>query len=160
MKIYELNIHGTKVEVKKAVYEGYRRSYWTEKKREQRNARCVNANGIRCRKNCTDCPYYLAGERMRGIPMQYDTITEFCADTSEKSVAEQAFDKIRNEMLHAAIDDLDESSQLICHYIMMGESERSTAKALGVSLSTLQYRKKKLLAELREIMSPYYWDSE
>ena len=55
-KQYYLDIEGEQVAVSKEVYLAYMQPVWREQKRVERQKRCIDENGRRCMKDCSQCP--------------------------------------------------------------------------------------------------------
>lgn len=55
-KQYYLDIEGEQVAVSKEVYLAYMQPVWREQKRQERQKRCIDENGRRCMRDCSQCP--------------------------------------------------------------------------------------------------------
>jgi DNA-directed RNA polymerase specialized sigma subunit len=58
--------------------------------------------------------------------------------------------KLLLEELFQALEELDYDSRRICEFIKQGKTEREIAAEFNVRQSTLNYRKKEIMSELRE----------
>ena len=65
-------------------------------------------------------------------------------------VADIVANKQLLKQLLRLLDEMDPDSRRICELLGQGASEREIAAAFGIRQSTLNYRKNKILAQLRE----------
>lgn len=122
-----------------------------EVKRQQRQDKCRVERGSRCTRKCEECEYYLLGGVPQGNVIYYDNEDAGIEPESSTDVEGIVCDAELLEELAEALDELDPDSRKICEFIGVGLSERAIAKEMGVKRqSTLNYRKKKVLAQLRE----------
>ncbi len=146
-KEYYIEIEGQEISVSEEVYRAYKRPVWTEHKRKERSKRCIGKNGIRCTGDCSKCD-----KQRIGSILSLDAFEEDGFELSDPSPepADIVADKLLLEELFKALDELDPDSRRICELIAQGATEREIAAVLGIHQSTLNYRKRKLLAQLRE----------
>jgi len=50
-----VEVDGEMVAVSEEVYQAYKRPLWKERKRKERDLRCLDENGYRCTKDCRLC---------------------------------------------------------------------------------------------------------
>lgn len=166
-KLFNLRLEGEIVELKidKTMFEGMRekstkkeakkimRIYWKDAKRQERETRCLKANGkTRCNENCSKC------SRTRdGQPLSIDWLAEDGMLPQESfSVEAYIEQKELYQALHAAIDMLDEKDRLIILLIFFEEkSERAIESQVGLKQSAINSRKRNALIKLKEILKDF-----
>ncbi|MCD7724950.1 MAG: hypothetical protein LUI12_05275 [Clostridiales bacterium] len=87
----------------------------------------------------------------------YDALVEAGYDSAidGDDPSELAAEMVVVEALCEELKSLTEEKKRLCKMIANKESERSVAKELGIAQTTLNGRKKKLLAELAESLKEY-----
>ena len=138
--------NGREYWVTEEVYKAYMQSQWREEKRLQREKRCRIAKGIRCNQDCSKC------DKIRtGSPVSLDVLNEkeicvqdYSADVEEIVIFNIEFEKIMRIVMQLSPDD-----QMIVKMISYGLSDREMASYLGVTQSTLNYRKNRVLKTIR-----------
>ena len=145
-----IGIDGEQIPVTEDVYRADKRAAWTERKRKEREKRCVISNGRgktkRCTDDCTKCD-----KQRTGSVLSLDKFIEDgfeIADTVD--IADLVADKLLLEELYAALDELDPENRRIVELFSMGKAEREIAKCIGRSQKTVNNRKPKIFAQLRE----------
>ena len=126
-----LYINGEEVPVTEEVYRAFIRPIWREKKRRER-------------------------EKERGTkPLSLDKFlgAGFDIPSDDALVEEIVADKLLLEMLMDALDELTVEERGLIDAIYYDDlSERETARNVGVSQNTVNYRKNKILNKLKKII--------
>lgn len=155
-KQYFIEQDGKQVPVTEEVYRAYKQPLWAEHKRKEREKRCIVSDGKggtkRCDGDCGKC------DRQRtGSVLSLDSFAEdgFEVFDPAQDVAEIVADKLILEELFKALEELDPDSRRICKLISQGASEREIATMFGIRQSTFNYRKNKLMAQLRDRLKNY-----
>jgi len=140
-------VNGEKVPVTEEVYRAYMRPAWAEHKRQERWSRCRKPDGSRCEADCGKCP-----NRRTGGILSLDQSREegFEPQDPTADVADIVANKQLLKQLLRLLDEMDPDSRRICELLGQGASEREIAAVFGIRQSTLNYRKNKILAQLRE----------
>jgi len=149
---FYVTINGQQVPVSEEVYRAYKRPAWAEHKRQERSKRCLGGNGNRCTDDCSKC------DKLRtGSTLSLDAFEDEGYEPSDTAPdpAEIVADKLLLEELFKALDEFDPASRRICKLIAQGATEREIAAILGIRQSTLNYRKRQLLAQLRDRLSDF-----
>lgn len=138
--------------VTKEMYQRLMRDDWNEWKRKERTSRCQisNENGgvKRCDNKCKSCNYLRSGQMI-----SLDELNEkyeFELVDSSPTIIDQINEKERNDALETAISELDSTDKEIIKMFSLGYSEREIAKELQLPRTTISYRKKDIIENLRE----------
>lgn len=109
-------------------------------------------DGIRKLFNSTERKERRDRAKMSQLNVSYETIIEESHfDIIDFNSPEDiVMNNLVLEKLFEIVEELTEEKKRIVNMIAFGEKERTVAKELGVSQTTLNYRKKKLIEELRE----------
>jgi len=151
-KQYFIDINGQQVPVSEEVYRAYKRPAWAEHKRQERGKRCIGENGSRCTGDCSQC------DKLRtGSVLSLDAFEDEGYEPSDAAPdpAEVVAYKLLLEELFKALEELDSDNRRICELIAQGATEREIATVLGIRQSTLNYRKRQLMARLRDRLSDF-----
>ena len=145
-----ITINGEKIYVCKEVYRAYKQPAWAEHKRKEREMRCVISDGRggtkRCEGDCSKCD-----KQRTGSVLSLDKFTEDGFEVADPvDIAELVADKLLFEELYAALEELDPEDRRIMELFSIGLSEREIAADIGRSQKTINNRKPKLFAQLRE----------
>ncbi len=139
------------ISVTEKVYFAYMDPIWIELRNKERRSRCMvstNKHTLkRCTKNCSTCQH-----SRTGTPLSLDQTSE---DGERKIDPPDPRYNADYTLLHIEISKLDPEEQFICECIMYNVTDREAAIEMGVCQSTYNYRKKKLLARLREKLADY-----
>ena len=141
-----IEIDGHQIPVTEEVYRAYKRPLWAEHKRREREKRCRDENGNRCTDDCSKCD-----KQRTGSVLSLDKFTDDgfeIADTVD--LAELVADKLLLEELYAALEELDPVNRRILELFAFGKSEREISAEIGPSQKTINNRKAKLFAQLRD----------
>lgn len=145
-----LKIDGQQIPVTEQVYRADKRPTWAERKRKEREKRCVISNGRDGTKRCTgDCSK--CDKQRTGSVLSLDKFTEEGFEVADPvDLAELVADKLLFEELYAALEELDPDNRRIIELFSIGKSEREIAADIGLSQKAINKRKTKLFAQLRE----------
>lgn len=128
------------------------RLYWKDSKKQERETRCLNANGTRCMKNCSHCP-----KKREGLTLSVEQMREDGQLPMDSFLIEEYVEKKElHQALYAAINTLEEIDQQII-LLIFGEklSERETGKIVGLSQKGVYYRKDKAIRLLKESLKDF-----
>ena len=150
-----LKIDGQQIPVTEEVYRTDKRQKWAERKRKEREKRCVISNGRggtkRCTADCSQCD-----KQRTGSVLSLDKFTEDGFEVAESvDIAELMADKLLFEELYAALEELDPDNRRIMELFSIGKSEREIASDIGLSQKAINKRKTKLFAQLRERLKDF-----
>lgn len=144
-------VYFSEVESKK-VYDEYMRSVWREEKALEREDRCMVSNGkgkiVRCTGNCASCEH-----RNENSMLSIETAEENGSLNIEDKNARPDAIAEDVELLKALwerIDELCDEDQTIIKMFGEGFTESKIADAIGMSQPAVNYRKKKILKELKK----------
>ena len=144
-------------EVNEAVYRTIMEEVWREEKRQQRAWRCRDGQGIRCNGNCRNCERYLLGEGPIGSDVSLDQLSEEYDYEPEGSAGfeNEVVLKITLDTLVEELSKTIPDAARIVDMIKYEELEKDVAAELGIAKTTLNYRKNKVIAFLREHLKDY-----
>ncbi len=145
-----LKIDGQQITVTEESYRAYKRPAWAERKRIEREKRCVISNGRggtkRCTDDCSKCD-----KQRTGSVLSLDKFTEEGLEAVESvDLTELVADKLLFEELYKALEELDPDNRRIMELFSIGKSEREIAADIGLSQKAINKRKIKLFAQLRD----------
>lgn len=144
-------------EVSEAVYYVIMDEVWREEKRKQRGWRCHDGKGHRCSRNCEECDLYRYGEGPTGSDVSLDQMYEE-SDFEVKGSDSHEDAVILKIVLDSLIEELNgmiPDAARIVDMLKADELEKDVAKELGIAKTTLNYRKKKVIAFLREHLKDF-----
>lgn len=159
-KEYFIPLNGKLISVIKDVYQEYYRPIWRTHYHASKHGQCGCSDWRRCEGDCGLCHYRTAGDLL-SLDAKYESEEGSklsLLDTIEDSAAnieDIVADKYLLQELFRVLDDLDPDSRRICELIKQGKTEREIAAEFNVRQSTLNYRKKKLMSELRERLKDF-----
>jgi DNA-directed RNA polymerase specialized sigma24 family protein len=143
-KKYYITIDGREVEVSEQVYREYKRLLWREHKRKERVSRC-SLGSRRCTDDCKNCQYL-----REGTPLSLDTMFSDGLDVADESCLEDVIElKMKIEALRDALNNLGPADRDIITGFANGESDRKIAERLNRPQTTISYRRKLILKQLR-----------
>lgn len=147
---WHLTIDGQVIEVTEEVYRAYKQPLWAEKKRQEREKRCIISNGkgstIRCTADCSTCK-----EQRTGSVLSLDKFKDDGLDVPGSiNIEDILLDKMLLEELFEALEELDPENRLIIDLFSIGKSEREISANVGLSQKTINKRKAKLFEQLKE----------
>ena len=119
------------VYVSEEVYRAYKQPYWKAKQQERRASRC-KIDGHRCMGDCSQC------DRLRdGAPLSLEQLTE---DGIEVPA-------------YSAMNTLSDQDQKILWMSTDGKSDHAIAAMLGMAQTTVSYRRRAALKNLKKLLS-------
>ena len=144
-------------EVSKPVYYTMMEEVWREEKQKQRAWRCRDGNGIRCAKDCEHCELWKLGEGPNGSDVSLDQLHE---ESDYEPQGSEGFeeDVVLKITVNSLITELSETVPDAARIVKMleyEELEKDVAAELGIAKTTLNYRKNKVIAFLREHLKDY-----
>lgn len=147
---WHLTIEGQVIEVTEEVYRAYKQPLWAERKREEREKRCIISDGKggtkRCTADCSTCK-----EQRTGSVLSLDKFKDEGLDVPGAiNIEDILLDKMLLEELFEALEELDPENRLIIDLFSIGKSEREISANIGLSQKTINKRKAKLFEQLKE----------
>jgi RNA polymerase sigma factor (sigma-70 family) len=145
-----IEIDGEQITVTEEQYRAYKRPLWAEHKRRERESRCRDAAGVRCKKTefeCRNCPNGRSGRTL--------SLEQFADEGFEIPDYSEPLESLMTALIHdeldAALSALEaESYQIIKMLFFEGLTERQTADRIGLSQKGVNKRKHKILEQLRD----------
>lgn len=147
------------------LYRELMRPIWKEEKELQRSKKCAvsNENGklVRCDGNCSACPHAKSGtpisldamEETGGFRSTQDGVhRQQDSATYTASAAEIVENAILLEALWEHIRTLSAENQTIITMFSEGATETEIAQAVGMKQTTVSYRKRQILKNLKKIL--------
>ncbi len=152
---WHLTIEDQVVEVTEEVYRAYKQPLWAERKHEEREKRCIISNGKgktkRCMEDCSTCD-----KQRTGSVLSLDKFSDDGFDVPDSiNIDELVEDKLLLEELFAALDELDPENRRIAELFSMGKTERDISEYIGCAQKTVNNRKIKIFAQLREALKDW-----
>ncbi|MHC1762460.1 MAG: RNA polymerase sigma factor [Negativicutes bacterium] len=146
---------GQQVPVTEEVYHAHKRPAWAERKRKEREKRCVVSNGKGGTKRCADDCHTCKKQRT-GSVLSLDKFTDDGFEVSDNfDLTELIADKLLLKELYAALNELDPENRRIMELFSFDKSEREIADDIGLSQKAINKRKTKLFAQLRERLKEF-----
>ena len=147
---WHLTIEDQVVEVTEEVYRAYKQPLWAERKRQEREKRCIISNGKggikRCTADCSTCQ-----NQRTGSILSLDKFKDDGLDVPGAiNIEDILLDKMLLEELFEALEELDPENRLIIVLFSIGKSEREISANVGLSQKTINKRKAKLFEQLKE----------
>lgn len=160
-------LEGEKIEItqkmidtsKPEVIEIYRKELWKQKKKEQRETRCLNPDGTRCNEKnkcalCEKVQRINIQETCSGIPHSLDEMMEndslmpssHTFISPEEYVIKQEF----HQTLYTAISSLEPQDRKVILLFSEGKTEAEIAFFTGLTQRTVNNHKRKIFKALRE----------
>jgi DNA-directed RNA polymerase specialized sigma24 family protein len=148
-KSYYLPIDGQEIPVTEEVYRAYKQPAWTERKRQEREKRCLISDGKgktkRCMEDCSKCT-----RQRNGSVLSLDKFVEDGYEISDPlDMDELLAERLLLEALAAALNELDPINKRIAELYGEGLSERQIAHEVGLSQKTINNRKASIFNQLR-----------
>ena len=144
-------------EVSRDVYCVIMDEVWREEKKKQRGWRCRDGRGYRCSRNCEECDLYRYGVGPAGSDVSLDQMYEE-SDFEVKGSDSHEDAVILKIVLDTLIEELNgmvPDAERIVDMLKADELEKDVAKELGIAKTTLNYRKNKVVAFLREHLKDF-----
>ena len=146
-KQYYIKVNGQRVEVTEEVYRAYVRPVNASQRADRRNGKCLvkgkRSGLVRCTKDCSQCPYYTAGNKMLGGVLSLDTLgadgyEEQSPADIERDLIEREETALQTAALYKAIGKLNERQQYIVREIFFkGRTQEEVRKDIGISKSSM-----------------------
>lgn len=162
-KHYFIPVNGTPIEVSEEVYRTYYRPIWNTRYHAQHNGECccTKEQLWQCDGVCPGCSFYTAGRKVStSTPIGSEdngvTLEDTLADTAP-SVESVLMEEELLTALYKELERLDPDGKRICKLLLEGKSEREIAKDMGKRQSTINYKKNKVFAILREALKDFYF---
>ena len=132
-KSYYLPVDGQEIPVTEEVYLAYWQPMGAERKRQEREKRCLISDGKgktkRCMEDCSKCL-----EQRMGSVLSLDRFAEDGYEISDSlDMDELVAEKLLLEELSAALNELDPINKRIAELYSEGLSERQIATEVGLS---------------------------
>ena len=160
-------VYFVEIEDEQLYYE-LMRPIWKEEKTLQRSKKCAvgNENGklVRCDGNCAVCPHVKSGtpisldavEETGGFRSTQDGVhRQQDSATYTASAAEIVEDAMLLDALWAHIGELSEENRTIITMFSEGATETEIAQAVGMKQTTVSYRKRQILKNLKKILEDF-----
>ena len=159
-KARKLYVNGVEIEVTEEVYRVIKRNEDREAQRRYRAWRCRDGKGVRCKKRCEECEYYLMGNKPMGSDLSIEQMVDEegkgydIAAPSANVEVEVARRILRADLQKARLSLSDRDRELF-DLLLDEKSEREIASKLGVSNSRAHALKVALFKKLRRLLSAY-----
>lgn len=144
-------------EVSRDVYYVIMEEVWREEKRKQRGWRCHDGNGHRCNRDCEQCDIWRFGKGPNGSTVSLDQMYEESEfePTGSQGHEDAVILKIVLDALIEELGSIIPDAARIVEMIKNEELEKDVAAELGIAKTTLNYRKRKVIAFLREHLKDF-----
>lgn len=158
-KQFYIKVNGQKVPVSEEVYRAYVRPVNARKRAELRNNKCQvrgeRSGLVRCREDCSECPYFIKGNKRRGSVLSLDGLIENgheeAAHTDmERELIEHEENTQQVIALHNAIEQLTERQRKMVHMIFFeGKTQDELAAYYGVKKQAVSNAMQRIYATLK-----------
>ena len=158
-KQFYIRVNGQEVEVTEEVYRAYVRPVSALRRRERRESRCLVKGRryglVRCKADCGKCPYYSAGNKLRGGVLSLDALREAGYDgaseeDTERDLSEREKNSGKTAALHKAIGRLTERQKEMVRMVYFeGKTQEEVAAYYGVSKQAVSNAMQRIYAALR-----------
>lgn len=134
------------------VMREYLRMLWRQEHRERREYRCRDIYGVRCTSNCSECRQICNGK-----PMSLEALAETGMAFADRHCVEEIVNRrLMIEALCVAVESLEPIDRQIIELLFFrGCTQREAAEQLGMSQSSVNRHKKRVLNALRELLADY-----
>lgn len=146
-KQFYIKVNGQKVPVSEEVYRAYVRPITSSQRTARRNSKCLvkgkRSGLVRCKNDCSKCPYYSAGNKLLGGVLSLDVLKddgkeEAATSDIEHDLIEFEENNQRIAALHRAIEKLNERQQYIVREIFFkGKTQEEVRQKIGISKSSM-----------------------
>lgn len=161
-KQFYIKVNGQKVPVSEEVYRAYVRPITSSQRTARRNSKCLvkgkRSGLVRCKNDCSKCPYYSAGNKLLGGVLSLDALKddgkeEAATSDIERDLIEFEENNQRIAALHRAIEKLNERQQYIVREIYFyGKSQKEVCEVLGIDKTSMSKALSRALASLKKIL--------
>ena len=150
-KEYAILIDGELIPVDERVYKAYYQPIWRQFKEAKRRGQCSCQDWRICKGDCAVCPYRTEGKAVSLdlLSEEYDHIPGAKQADLGSDVSASIINRFTIDELKRLIGELDPVYLEYCEALIKGIPEREIAKSMGVSQTTFNYRKLRLLDYLR-----------
>lgn len=146
---FTIEVEKQTVSVTEKVYRAYKGPLWKEHKRQERERRCFLGTH-RCMANCEECPKYRAWKDTYGEPYSIEKMDADGLEIQDDySLEDEVIHRMLNEALHNAVDELPQVDREIIILYANKVGTREIAKKVHMPQSTVSYREKIILKQLR-----------
>ena len=146
---FTIEVEKRKVSVTEEVYRAYKGPLWKEHKRQERERRCFLGTH-RCMANCEECPKYHAWMDTYGDPYSIEKMDADGLEIQDDySLEDEVIHRMLNEALHNAVDELPQVDREIIILYANKVGTREIAKKVHMPQSTVSYREKIIIKQLR-----------
>lgn len=169
IKPFYVNLEGERIKITKEmidksspeVIEIYQQILWKQAKKEQRESRCKEPDGTRCKEKCATCTRIQRidlKDPCNGLPRSLEEMEESgcpmpCSGPfmlpEEYVVKSEQYEELYDAL--ATLDDFNRS--IIEMYYFMGMNERQIGQELGVAQKTVNNHKANSLETMRKILA-------
>ena len=147
-------IDGKQIPVTEEQYKAFYRPIWRVHYHASKHGQCgCSEDWRRCEGDCSLCCYSAAGDTL-SLEKEQEVMGD-CRPDLTADIEDIIMDKLLLQELFQALEELDPDSRRICELIKQGKTEREIAAEFNIRQSTLNYRKKKLMSELRERLKDF-----
>lgn len=164
-KQFYIKVNGQKVPVSEEVYRAYVRPITSSQRAARRNSKClvkgVRSGLVRCKKDCSECPYYSAGNKLLGGVLSLDVLKddgreEAAISDIERDLIECEEDNQRIDALYRAIEHLTEQQKLVIEELFFnGRTQQKVAEQLGISQQAVSNILNRALATLKKNLKKF-----
>lgn len=138
-----------KATIPKEIFDMYRRDNWRESKHKEREKKCRDGKGIRCKDDCSKCSWREMGRPLSLEQLAVDGIEPAGSFLPEEFIIQQE----TYQELHIAISTLDDFDRGIIElYYFEDMAERQIGQELGVVQKTVNNHKKSSLKKLSKVL--------
>ena len=159
---FYIKVNGQNVPVSEEVYRAYVRPITSSQRTARRNSKCLvkgkRSGLVRCKNDCSKCPYYSAGNKLLGGILSLDVLRddgkeEAATSDIERDLIEFEENNQRIAALYRAIEKLNERQQYIVREIYLyGKSQKEVCEVLGIDKTSMSKALSRALASLKKIL--------
>lgn len=138
-----------KTVISKEIFDICRRTGWKESKRKSREKICRDGKGVRCKGDCSKCPWLETGKPLSLEQLEADGVEPAGFPSVEAHVVQRE----TCQELYTAIDTLAELDKSIIDLYYFGNlNERAVGQRLGIAQKTVNNHKRKILPMLEKVL--------
>ena len=164
-KQFYLFVKGEKVAVSEEVYRAYVRADDSAARSQKRNSKCLvkgeRKGLVRCKRNCEECPYYSAGNKLLGGVLSLDGLIEEgyeeVADTDiENELIANEENDTKSKALYSAMEKLTKRQRYIIREIYFnGKSQAELCRIFNMEKSAMSKTVSRALKSLRKFLEKF-----
>ena len=161
-RAYYIPMKKEKVPVKEKVYRAYVRPVRARQRAEQREKKCYvqgkRWKRVRCKEDCSKCPFAEKKEEVAGAPLSLDLFAEQGTEINafidmEADLIEEEEREEQAKRLQAAIVCLTERQQYLIREIYFnGKTQKEIAEEMGISKQSVSDAVHRALTSLKKIL--------